>query len=178
VYFVAFAPSQLREHVTVVTPQSSASRTDLWKIALRMAHDHFILGAGLGNFRLLEFDYLPQTINLLNVQEELHVGLVAHNTYLEILAELGVVGLGLFVALLVAVAAVGLRSLSMLVRNGDPMAFVVRGLLAGTGGLLVAYFFDSGQYEKQLWTLLALVASSTCAVTVRHGPMGLMRRLR
>ncbi|HET7129082.1 MAG TPA: O-antigen ligase family protein [Gaiellaceae bacterium] len=176
-YYVAFAPAQLREHVTVVTPQASASRTDLWKIALRMAHDHLFLGVGIGNFRLLEFDYLAQTINLLNVQEELHVGLVAHNTYLGILAELGLVGLVLFAALCVAVAAAGLRSFAALIRDGDPTAHVVRGLLVGTGGLLAAYFFDSGEYEKQLWTLLALVAASTCAVVVRHQPAA-PRRLR
>lgn len=172
VYYTTFAPAQLREHVTNVTPQASASRTDLWKIALRMTRDHLFDGVGLGNFRLLEFNYLPQTVNLLNVQEELHLGLVAHNTYFEILAELGIIGLALFLALCGAVAAVAVRSLGELARRHDPAALVTRGLLVGTGGLAVAYFFDSGQYEKQLWLLFALLAASAAAGVARRPRRG------
>ena len=36
---------------------------------------------------------------------------------------------------------------------------VARGLVAGTIGLLVAYIFLSGEYEKQLWLLLGLLAT-------------------
>jgi O-antigen ligase len=159
-YYTAFAPAQLRDHVTSASPQASASRTDLWKIAFRMTHDHPLFGVGIGNFRLLEFRYLSETINLLNVQEELRYGLVAHNSYFEILAELGVVGLALFLLLCFAIGGVGVASLRA---TPEPLVFLTRGLVAATAGLLVAYFFDSGEYEKQLWILFAMVAASSIA---------------
>jgi hypothetical protein len=35
----------------------------------------------------------------------------------------------------------------------------VRGLIVGVVGLLAAYTFLSGQYEKQLWLLLGVLAA-------------------
>ncbi len=52
------------------------------------------------------------------------------------------------------------RALRRLDLENDELEFHVRGLLAGTIGLLTAYAFLSGEFEKPLWLLLALLASA------------------
>ena len=158
-YFAVLAPASIRERATDVSKQGSASRVDTWQIALRIAGDHPFLGAGLSNFPIVESDYIPDNIELVQAKEVLNNRLVTHNTYLEILSELGFVGLGLFLGVICttfAVAWSGIRSMGSMLENAS---IVSRGLMSGTLGLLVAYIFLSGEYEKQLWLLLGLLAA-------------------
>jgi probable O-glycosylation ligase (exosortase A-associated) len=68
---------------------SSMGRLNAWAASWRMANDHPFTGVGLDNF-LLEFRYYAPD------PEDMHV---AHNTWLQILAETGYVGLTLYVLL-------------------------------------------------------------------------------
>ena len=49
--------------------------------------------------------------------------------------------------------------LPALASSADNLEFYARGLVAGAIGMFVAYFFLSGQYEKQLWLVLGLLAA-------------------
>ena len=53
-------------------------------------------------------------------------------------------------------------------RSGDAeLELIARGLLVGLGGMLVASFFLSAEYEKQLWLLVGL-----CAALGKLAPVG------
>jgi exopolysaccharide production protein ExoQ len=164
VYYTQVAPSQLRQRITDISTQSSAGRTDEWQIALQIARDRPVLGVGIGNFKVVEAGYTTRNIDLaradfalgtLGYQQE------THNTYLNLLSEIGVVGLSLFMALVALVFAVAARGVRQLSRVGDLKGeLLARGLISGTIGTLAAYIFLSAQYEKQLWLLFGLLAAA------------------
>ena len=117
-----------------------------------------VTGVGAGNFPNASIHYLlvePGAIQ----QDEFVVDdpKVAHNIYLGFLAELGIVGLGLFLAIAggsLRTAALAAREFA---RSGDhELELVTRAVIVAILALLAADFFVSDQYSKQLWLLLAL----------------------
>ena len=82
---------------------------------------------------------------------------VAHDTYLEVLAEGGVPGLALFLAIIGFSLGCMRRAWLAFRRSRDHnMELLTYGLFAGLVGLLVASFFLSEEYNKQLYVLLAM----------------------
>jgi O-antigen ligase len=139
---------------------ASSGRYDEWRVALRIAEGHPVGGVGLGNYQTVEPSYATQTLNLEFSRFIVTDRLVAHSTYLQMAAELGLVGLALLFTILLVPLRLAGRALSALDRKRDELEFHVRGLLAGTVGMLVAYAFLSAEFEKPLWLVLALLASS------------------
>jgi O-antigen ligase len=78
----------------------------------------------------------------------------AHNSFVQIGAELGVLGLGLFVALF----AVAVRALSRVGRGQGAAAFLAQTLTASLVAYVVSGFFLSAAYWAYLYTLLGMVA--------------------
>jgi O-antigen ligase len=144
-------------------------------VALRVWDGHPIGGVGLGNYQIVEPSYALQTVNLPLVHQIVNERLVVHNTYLQIAAELGFVGLCLFLTILVVPLRVAGRALGRLESALHELEFHVRGLLAGTIGLLTAYAFISAEFEKPLWLLLGLLASVPVLLrdeTTEREPLG------
>jgi len=82
---------------------------------------------------------------------------VVHNTYLEMLAESGVVGLGLTLALAAIAVSSALRAARRFERAGERgLAVLARGVVAADAGLLTAAVFISAQATATVWVLLAL----------------------
>ena len=160
-YYYAAAPTHLQNTF------SSSGRADEWRVALRVFGDHPLAGVGLGNYPVVEPAYATATVNLNSVRYIVDYRLVAHNTYLEIAADLGIVGFFLFLAIVVLPAATAARALGTLARAPDDLQFYARGLLAGAIGMFVAFVFLSAQYDKDLWFVLGLlVGTATVARTV------------
>lgn len=159
-YIVALAPTAARERILNTVQgqeQVEQGRTTIWQVALRMGEAHPVNGVGAGNFPtsakhyLLKPGVLPRTDLILDTPK------VAHNIYLQIFAELGLVGLVLF--LLIVFFA--LRAMFRAARNfrdrGDqPAEILARSLLVATIGMLTASFFISIELDKHLWLLLGL----------------------
>lgn len=147
--------------LTDISVQASNGRAALWRIALEMGGDHPLGGVGLANFPLVEPQYFQTATVLLDPTNV--VGrkgdLVVHNTYLELLAELGIVGVGLFVVLLGATFVGALRRVVLVDRAHVGRSAVARGVIVGSAGLFANYVFDSGEYQKQLWLLVGLLAA-------------------
>lgn len=125
------------------------SRLALWGAAGVMFVGHPVLGVGYGNYRSLYGDYLPGAR-----PDELD----AHNLYLQLLSETGMVGFLIFCILMVAFARIALK----LARRADPFDRLVG---VGVGGALAAtlihgmadYIFNaSPQSGALLWLVLAL----------------------
>jgi O-antigen ligase len=81
-----------------------------------------------------------------------------HNTYLEIAAELGTVGILLLLGLFGVVFGATRRGVQRAAQQGQ-QAFELmgRGLFVGAAGMLTAFFFLSAEYEKELWLTLGLL---------------------
>ena len=92
IYFASFAGLDARDRVTTV--EGGSGRTDIWKVGWRMVEDKPIHGIGSGNFPISSIHYLLQPGVLERDEFIIDTPKVAHNTYLHILAELGIVGLG------------------------------------------------------------------------------------
>ena len=165
-YYVYAASPQLRERVTSIvtgTSQASPLREDTWQIALQMTRAHPVHGVGLGNFPALESQYFTTNVNIVQVGSLRRFQLVVHNTYLEILAELGIVGLILFLSVLAMTVG---RAAAMLMQPGpeDGTRLLARAITAGTVGVLTSQVFNSGEYSKQLWVLLGMSVAAAALV--------------
>lgn len=126
-------------------------RLEAWAAGLRMFEAYPIFGVGIGNFKILMPRYTAPGIQ---------VDTMAHNTYIEYLAEMGPLGLFLFVA----IAYFSLRSLRRvrrLSRNiGPPPTLYLAALSLESGllGYFVGALFLSAEYEKLLWVAIFLSA--------------------
>jgi putative inorganic carbon (hco3(-)) transporter len=158
-YYLVYSPSHLRGSFSGSLSTSSSGRSDEWRIAFRMFRNHPLTGVGLGNYIVVEPSYATQSINLSFVNLVVARPLVAHNSYLEVAAELGLGGIALFVTVLGLAVGRARRALASLAESPDNLEFYARGMLAGAIGMFAAYAFLSGQYEKQLWLVLGLIAS-------------------
>jgi O-antigen ligase len=154
-YFAAWAPGSATARVTTVT--SGTGRTDIWRVGWRMVEAHPVRGVGAGNFAGSTIHYLLKPGAIERSDFIVDRPKVAHNIYLQVLAELGVVGLGLFLAILAAALASMLRAARLFARAGDrPMDVLSRCVLVAAAAILVSDFFSSALHSKQLWLLLAL----------------------
>ena len=114
-------------------------------------------GVGAGNFSRSAKHYVLQPGALFRTDVVIFNPSVTHNTYIQIGAELGLVGLGLFVAIVGFSLAAALQAAKNFRSRGDPGGEVLARCLAiGLVGILVADTFISQMYNKQLWLLLGL----------------------
>jgi O-antigen ligase len=132
-------------------------RAELWTIAWRMAGDHPIAGVGLAAFQADAKDYVREPGTLQFVRLVVDQPHVTHNLYLQQLAETGVVGLALLLAIVGACAAAAARAARRFDERGDrELAALARASLVAMIGFLTASLFISDGTDKRLWILLAL----------------------
>jgi O-antigen ligase len=154
-YFALVATPEERARVTEV--QGGTGRTDIWTVGVRMVRAHPINGVGLGNFQTSSVHYLLEPGALQRSDFIVDTPKVAHNTFLQVLAELGAVGFALFLAILAFSLSAALRAARAFAAHGDhSMELLARGLLVSLVGILGADFFISANFQKQLWLLLGL----------------------
>lgn len=152
---LVFVPA---ESVARLTGDSSGSgRTDIWQVGLRMVADNPVSGVGAGNFAQNNVRYLLQPGVITDDRYIVDVPKVPHNIYLQALAELGIVGLALFLGVIGFALRSGLRAARNFGRAHDRNAeLLARGLVIATIGFLSFEFFSSQMYSKAMWLLLAL----------------------
>jgi len=122
-----------------------------------MASDHPIAGVGVRGFQHESKDYVRQPGNLTSVEKIAEQPVVTHNIYLQQLAETGVVGLALLLALCAACAVASQLAAGRFEAAGDrAMAALARASTVAMIGLLTASAFISNSTDKRLWIVLAL----------------------
>lgn len=125
---------------------TAAHKALLWA-GLRMFGDNVLLGVGVGNFKYVLDRYLDE-----NDPNYRHV---AHNTFLEVGCELGVLGLVLLLAILFLTFRT-LRRTQLATSHGrDPLLHLAaRGIEAGLIGTCVAMLFVSALHSRLFWFLV------------------------
>jgi len=136
---------------------AESGRIPIWKRGVGYMMQHPLLGVGPDNFRTAE-----GTLSEFADRQQFGVGVrwnAAHNSYVQVGAELGVVGLALFLAM-IASAFVALRRARPDERAADDSrdrrTQLTQVLTASLIGFVVGAFFLSLAYSEMLYTLLAL----------------------
>lgn len=143
--------------------QSAEGRMEVWRRGVGYMMDRPLFGVGMRNFSVAEGTLSEES----RARGQRGAGFkwsVAHNSFLEIGAELGVLGLALFIGMLVA----ALRALRR-IRSGRPSkdraptraVMLAYTLSASLLGFIVAGFFVSAWYFSYLYMVLGMVIGLT-----------------
>lgn len=170
---VAVAPDSYWEEVQTIseTDEGTADmRLELWAIATRQFLDNPIVGVGPGNYRWRIADYQTEE-QTQKMGRSLGGSAVVHSTYFEVLAELGGVGIGFFLAMLYFafrafrnIAAICDKALKHRSRGKNSRSLVsdlewarayALSFQGGLIGYLVCSAFISTTYYSTIWLLCA-----------------------
>ncbi len=147
---VVFAPKsfwQRNETVTEFREDASAmGRVYAWNVASRISLDRPLLGVGAGSFRYAWPLYAPP---------EARRAYVAHNVFLDVIGELGWIGM-LFFMLFVGGAAGAAFEASKDPRTG----WLARGIAASVVGYLVCDLFSGYILSAHFYVLFGLAAAA------------------
>ncbi len=166
VVIAIFAPSSVWERLSglskvslesnmqgVDAEGSAEQRFQIMQVAAAIAADHPILGVGIGTYALRHAEYADARRASLPVafgQRD------AHNTYLRLAAETGLVGLGLFLAMIWSVV-VELRAVRSRLPVGHPASDSARWLGLGLMAYLASGIFGSYAYLNVLYLAIAFL---------------------
>lgn len=140
-------------------------RTELWEIAWKMSGDNPVGGVGLNQFREESMEYVREPGNLEFVELIVESPHIVHNAYLQMLAEGGIVGLLLFLAVIGLSLSASIRALRLARGAGrHDMTALAQGILVAQIGILAAAFFLSIGHDFRVWLLLGLGPALLAAV--------------
>ncbi|WP_153185795.1 O-antigen ligase family protein [Thermus scotoductus] len=137
-----------------------SGRIDIWQAAMRVFAERPFTGVGVGNFAFIS-PYYSTYAALISAQREDGGGGVAHNMFLSVMAETGVIGLIFFSTLLLSAYALAWR----LIKGGENLAY---GLLIGLLAYTVAGLALTWEYVK----IPYLLYGSLLALRTRDGRHG------
>lgn len=168
---VTLAPATLHERFATGESSGSelASRTDIWRTAVAVWEEDPLLGNGLGSFpsayatsRAPGKNFLPNTL----FEPPPH----AHNVYLNLLAEQGLLGLVAFLAVLLSTVAHALH----LRRSERPwVAWYGRAMLASMAAFAVHNLLDVTLGEQTgiyMWALFGLTSALAATESILSAP--------
>ena len=150
-----------KEHVA---SSNVSSRFTTWAMAADMTADRPLLGQGPGGFGAAAPRFVPD--GAVNVDET-----VAHQMYLDVAADLGLLGVGAFLT----VIGSGLLGAQRARRGRDPRERgAAAAVVVALGGALVGACFLSEQYYLPVWLLVGLGIALADART--SGPTAVLDR--
>ena len=156
--FVAAALNPDRYSLLGFFGDAGAGRLDIWNVAVKTASEHLVVGMGVGGFRIQVLDLLSKLSGgSLLVTKDVNFknsGVVeAHNMYLTLLLDLGVVGLGLWIAMYLTV----FKNLWDLMKTKwSSWAWAFIGVLLA---LLVTSNFGSTYNQKFQWLIFGFAGA-------------------
>jgi putative inorganic carbon (HCO3(-)) transporter len=125
---------------------SSSQRLELWSVAVQTAVARPLTGVGLGNFQLQSFQSLGRMQ-------------AAHNTWLGVLAETGVLGFFLFSAMVISSLRGCLRLFSLPELGEKGARPLALGLAASLAGMSAAGLFITQGFNWPIYIVVALTAA-------------------
>ncbi|HWR37613.1 MAG TPA: O-antigen ligase family protein [Clostridia bacterium] len=119
-----------------------------WTAGMRMIDTHPLFGVGLGNFKPMMSQYSDPGVTITEI---------AHNTYIEIAAELGIPALLLFLALVAATFLSLQKARRQALELEMDLVYRAAGAMqAGLLGFAVAAVVLSAEYQKLFWLVLGI----------------------
>ena len=145
---------------SVNTEDPTTGRAHFWRVTLDIIHAHPLVGTGLGAFGVIYTRYDSRN-GLYRLEQ-------AHNDYLQVLSDAGIIGAALGLFFIIALLRMGLarRETDDEFRRG-----VATGALAGCFAVLVHSFFDFTLHTTSnalLFLVLAALATVNGRVEVRR----------
>lgn len=135
---------------------SNSGRINIWKVSVEVFKENPLLGAGLGSLPLF---FQPS----LSIKSPIN----AHNTYLDIASELGIIGLMLFLAIFFYAFNTLLRN----IRMQKEISYLSLGLLGSFVWFLTHSFFETSLFSVPVLTsLLFLIAVAITLETQSPNP--------
>jgi O-antigen ligase len=143
-------------HRIVDSSDGGSGREDLWRAALHLALQNPIVGLGVANFQVHE---PPVALDIGGVRDVSVVAehpLVAHNAYLQLWAETGLIGVVLFLAVVAFCTWCSLRAGRDFAAIGRrDLAALSRSVAVAIISMLGSAAFLSMERDYRLWLLLA-----------------------
>ncbi|MBL7262307.1 O-antigen ligase family protein [Paractinoplanes lichenicola] len=141
----------------VISSDGGSGREDLWRAALRLALENPIVGLGLAGFQAHKPAVALEIGEVQNASVVAEQPLVAHNTYLQIWADTGVIGLVLFLTVVVFCIWCSLRAGRDFTAAGRrDLAALSRCVAVAVISMLGSAAFLSMARDYRLWFLLAI----------------------
>jgi len=128
---------------------TDSSRLQHWQAAVNMIKAHPFMGIGLNNF-CANYDKFKSSGDFFS-------GWYAHQTYLQMAAEIGLIGLGIFLAIII-VSIIRWVKILPLIKDRE-IKTISFALFAGMMGFLIAGLLDSNLQYSNLAVLFWLVFS-------------------
>jgi O-antigen ligase/lipoprotein NlpI len=150
--FIFTAPNPLNKSGTVISKIKSRISVDqliqghnikrriaIWKFTVLMIKDHPLLGSGLGTFKYNSLSYQAKFFDQGQNRSLYPYGIAdkTHNEYLQLWAELGILGLGIFFWIIITYFSYGIK---LLKRTKDRYK---QGIVIGLMGGVVAVLIDA-----------------------------------
>jgi putative inorganic carbon (hco3(-)) transporter len=149
------ASPEAAERLTEDT-RGGSGRIDTWRVAREVSEDHLLTGVGVHNLHVHALRYVDE-LDSVEAANTLAREQVAHNVFIEMLAETGVVGLALFLAVIGGCLRAALRAARSFDALREPsLAAMSRAVVVAMVGSLAASLFLSGGGGERLWVLFAL----------------------
>lgn len=159
-WIFALAPQDIHDRILSSSQgetQIEEGRTTLWHVAERMVRAHPVNGIGADNFQTSSRHYLLEPGAVFRSDVIIETPQVTHNTYLQVAAELGLVGLSLLALTIFFSLRCGFLAARVFQRRDDIGGeALARAAMIALIGVLVADVFISQQFNKQLWLMLGL----------------------
>ncbi len=126
---------------------SARGRIDAWRTGINIAKERPLTGVGAGAFMIAWPEFAPGDAGMVRTQ---------HNTFIQLLSELGIPALLLFVGALAA-AALGLRRAG---KMDSPLQPYARGIEAGLAGFVVCSIWGGIAWTWPVYLLLGLACAA------------------
>ena len=170
ILLLPIAPIQRLVHPNYSDKEAQDARLVAWKAGVKMIAAHPLTGVGLGNFKAAMVSYTDPNQPIISI---------AHNTYLEIAAEMGIPTLLFFLALV----GMSCGSLERARRRALRLRSVLLsqmalGMEASVLGFAVSIFFLSAEYQKLFWLLILLSMCLPALLEDRAATLRRMKKLR
>jgi len=120
--------------------QFYSNRRDFWRRAFLIVGDYPVLGAG------------PNTYSTVSRRYSQGSGGYPHNCFLQMAAEIGLIGLTSFFWIIFVLLRSSLRHIRKMIYDSDRM--ILYGVLSGFVAFLIHSFFDTIMYSVQLGSLM------------------------
>ncbi len=159
-----------------------ANRDYLWKISMDMIGDNLVFGIGPGAYAFKMFDYFPAMLNsfqgrnLIGLYEDTLGRNSAHNFFLIMFTDLGILGLIVSLLLPYTLLKISKTVLHHLKKTIDNSYYLIVGVISTMTGLFVRSLFDGinimsyGWISVDLpfWLLFSILAYYYNKVNINH----------